>query len=465
MNFSTVNVIISREYLTKVRKKSFLLTTFLGPIFFAALCILPSLIMFLAEDKGKKVGVVDESGIVMPYMTDSEQVDYVDYSAQPADSVKARYFDLGLDALVIISRLDTVSRSVSVSAYSQKPLSVDMKEAVSRNVNNAVEEYRLASYDIKGLRKIMEDVRADIPVSTYTMDDSGEEKITSSEVYMVVSLVLSIIIYMFIAMFSAMVMQSVIEEKSTRVVEVLISSVNSLELMFGKIIGVAGVALTQFFLWIVLTAVIVLGVGSFIGMDTIAASAGSQGEQMEQMTMMAEGLGVDAAMMDPSGMTSGMGQIADTDSEMSAVLSTLAGLDYVEILLCFVIYFVLGYLLYASLFAAIGSAVENEADTQQLQMPVTIPLLLAFFIAFYAFKAPDSQIVFWGSMIPFTSPIVMLARIPFGVPFWELALSVGLLLVTFVTMAYVSAKIYKIGILMYGKKTTFKDLYKWLKQK
>ncbi len=446
MNIRTVNVIIAREYLTKVKKKSFLLTTFLGPIFFAALCILPSLIMLMAEDKGKRVGVVDESGIVMPYMTDSGQMTYVDYSGCPADSVKNRYFELDLDALVLISELDTVSRTVSVSAYSQKPLSVDMKEALRANVNNAVEEYRLATYDIKGLKQILEEVRADVPVSTYTMDDSGQEKITSSEVYMIVSLVLSVIIYMFIAMFSAMVMQSVIEEKSTRVVEVLISSVNSLELMFGKIMGVAAVALTQFFLWIVLTAVIVLGVSPFIGIDAITASAAMQGDQMSMMT------GTDMLAV-------------SSGSELSAVMSTLAGLNYGEILLSFVIYFVLGYLLYASLFAAIGSAVENEADTQQLQMPVTIPLLIAFFIAFYAFKAPDSQVVFWGSMIPFTSPIVMLARIPFGVPVWELALSIGLLLVTFVAMAYISAKIYKVGILMYGKKTTFKDLYKWLKQK
>ena len=443
MDFRIVNGIIAREYLTMGRKKSFLLTTFLGPVFFAALCILPSLIMLMAEDKGKRVGVVDQSGIVMPYMVDSEQTDFMDFSGRPVDSLKNSYFDLDLDALVLISGLDTVSRTVSVSAYSQKPLSVDMKETLSRNVANAVEEYRLESYDIKGLRQILEDVRVDIPVATYTMDASGQEKITSSEVYMAISLVLSVIIYMFIAMFSAMVMQSVIEEKSTRVVEVLISSVDSLELMFGKIIGVAAVALTQFFLWIVLTAVIVLGVSPFVGMDTLAASTAAMSMTPEMNVM-------------PDVSTSG---------ELAAVMSTLSSLNYGEILLSFLIYFVLGYLLYASLFAAIGSAVENEADTQQLQMPVTIPLLLAFFIAFYAFKAPDSQVVFWGSIIPFTSPIVMLARIPFGVPFWELALSIGLLLVTFIAMAYVSAKIYKVGILMYGKKTTFRDLYKWLKQK
>lgn len=463
MNFRTVNVIISREYLTRVKKKSFLLTTFLGPIFFAALCILPSVIMFMAEDKGKKIGVMDESGIVMPYMTDTEQFVYEDYSGQSLDSLKNNYASLGLDALVLISPMDTVAKTVSVSAYSGKPLSMDMKEAIGRNVNNAVEEYRLASYNIKDLKQIMEDVKADIPVSTYTMDDSGEEKISSSEVYMFVSLILSVIIYMFIAMFSAMVMQSVIEEKSSRVVEVLVSSVNSLELMFGKIIGVAAVALTQFFLWIVLTVILVAGIGSLVGMDTMMSSATVQ---TEQMNTMAEGLGVDSAAMDAAGLTATTDIAANAaDNEMSAVLTTLMDLNYGQIILSFIVYFVLGYLLYASLFAAIGSAVENEADTQQLQMPVTIPLLIAFFLAFYAFRAPDSQVVFWGSIIPFTSPIVMLARIPFGVPTWEIALSIGLLLLTFVLMAYISAKIYRVGILMFGKKTTFKDLYKWLKQK
>ena len=233
------------------------------------------------------------------------------------------------------------------------------------------------------------------------------------------------------------------------------------ELMFGKIIGVACVALTQFFLWVVLTAVLVAGAGAIIGFDSIADSATVQTQQMTQMT---EGLGVDQELMEQSGMTATM-ELPSDDNEMSAVIQTLMDIDYPMLLVSFLIYFVLGYLLYASLFAAIGSAVENEADTQQLQLPVTIPLILAFFIAFYAFKAPDSQVVFWGSMIPFTSPIVMLARIPFGVPVWELVLSVVLLLATFAGIAYMSAKIYKIGILMFGKKTTFKDLYKWLKQK
>lgn len=447
--------------MTRVKKKSFLLTTFLAPIFLAAMMILPSVIMFMAEDKGKQVAVIDQSGIVMPYMIDTDAVDYTDYSGRSADSLKTRFQELGLDALVLVSPLDSVSRTVSVSAFSSKPISMDMKDAISRNVNEAIEEYRLAAYDIDGLKQIMEDVQADIPVSTYTLEDDGEEKITSSEVYMFVSLIFSIIIYMFIAMFSGMVMQSVIEEKSSRVVEVLVSSVKATELMFGKIIGVACVALTQFFLWVVLTGILVVGAGAVIGFDSLAGSATVQTEQMAQMT---EGLGVDPEVMAQSSMTPQM-EMPSGENEMAAVIQTLRDIDYPMLLISFVIYFVLGYLLYASLFAAIGSAVENEADTQQLQIPVTIPLLLAFFIAFYAFKAPDSQLVFWGSMIPFTSPIVMLARIPFGVPLWEIIVSVVLLLLTFAGTAWMSAKIYKIGILMFGKKTTFKDLYKWLRQK
>lgn len=452
MKMRNIKTIIGREYLTRVKKKSFLLTTFIVPILFAALCILPSVIMFMAKDTGKKVAVVDQSGIVMPYLVDTDAVDYQDYSAEPADSMKARFEELGLDVLVIVSPLDTAAKTVSVSSYSPKPLSMELKEGVQSKVNDAVEDYRLALYDITDLKQIMEDVKANISMSTYTMDESGEEKITSSEVYMIISMILSIIIYMFIAMFSGMVMQSVIEEKASRVVEVLVSSVKATELMFGKIIGVACVALTQFFLWIVLTLVLVGGFSAFVGFDSLMGDT-AQTEQMMEIT--AQMGGVDMAEM-----TAAMQE----EEGLGAVLSTLKDINWVQMVFAFIIYFALGYLLYASLFAAIGSAVENEADTTQLQMPITLPLMLAFFIALYAFNAPDSQIVWWGSMIPFTSPIVMLARIPFGVPMWELALSIALLVMTFGACGWLSAKIYKIGILMFGKKTTFKDLWKWLRQ-
>jgi ABC-2 type transport system permease protein len=455
MKMKNLGIIISREYLTRVKKKSFLLTTFLVPILFAAMCILPSVIMFMAKDEGKKIAVVDQSGIVLPYLVDSDAVTYEDYSSEPVDSMKIRFESLGLDALVVVSPLDSVAKTVSVVSYSNKPLSVDLKDRIGSRAEEAVEDYRISLYDMGDLKQIMEDVKADVSVSTYTLDESGEEQITSSEVYMIISMVLSIIIYMFIALFSGMVMQSVIEEKSSRVVEVLVSSVKATELMFGKIIGVACVALTQFFLWIVLTLLLVGGFSAFVGFDSLMGDP-EQTEQMMQMTSQMQMGGVDMQEMTET--------MAD-ESGMGAVLSTLGNINWVQMILAFVIYFALGYLLYASLFAAIGSAVENEADTNQLQLPVTIPLMLAFFVALYAFNAPDSAVVWWGSMIPLTSPIVMLARIPFGVPGWELALSIVLLVGTFVACGWLSAKIYKIGILMFGKKTTFKDLWKWLKQK
>ena len=453
MKLRNIGIIISREYLTRVKKKSFLLTTFLVPVLFAAVCILPSVIMMLAKDTGKQVAVVDQSALVMPYLVDTETIDYADYSTQSVDSLKSNFAELGLDVLLVVSPVDSATKSVAVSSYSEKPISIDMKEALASRINEAVEDYRLSFYDTADLKQIMADVKSDVSIATYLVDESGSEKITSAEVYPIISMVLSIIIYMFIAMFSGMVMQSVIEEKSSRIVEVLVSSVKATELMFGKIIGVACVALTQFLLWIVLTGVLVGGFSAFIGFDSLMGDP-AQAEQIMQMAGTTGGVSMESVT-----------SITQNDSEIGAVLNTLRDLNYGQLILSFIVYFVLGYLLYSSLFAAIGSAVENEADTNQLQMPVTVPLMLAFFIALYAFRAPDSQIVFWGSMIPFTSPIVMLARIPLGVPTWELVLSIALLAGTFIACAWMSAKIYKIGILMFGKKTTFQDLWKWLRMK
>ena len=451
MKLRNISTIISREYLTRVKKKSFLLTTFLVPIFFAAVCILPSVIMVMAKEKGKEIAIVDQSGLVKPYLVDNKSVTYSFYDG-PIDDKQSFVKEKGVDALVMISAIDSVSKTLSVASYSEKPLSIDLTEEVRSKVNDAVEDYRISQYDIADLKTIMEDIRVNTPMSTYVFDDSGQEKESSFEVPMIISMVLSMIIYIFVMMFSGMVMQSVIEEKSSRVVEVLVSSVKATELMFGKIIGVACVALTQFFLWIVLTLVQVGGFAAFIGFDSLM---GDPAQAQEMMEMTAQMGGADMAQM-----TEAISQ----ESGLGTVLNTLMDFNWGQMVFAFIIYFVLGYLLYASFFAAIGSAVENEADTQQLQTPLTVPLLLAFFIAMYAFKAPDSPVVWWGSMIPFTSPIVMLARIPYGVPSWELALSVAILVATFIACGWASAKIYKIGILMFGKKTTFKDLWKWLRQ-
>lgn len=444
MNFNIINVIIGREYKTRVKKKSFLLVTFLGPLFFAAIVVLPSIIMYAAKEESKKIAVVDKSGIVLPYLQSDSSAVYSDYSLMEPDSVKSGLDRLGQDAMLQISEIDSSEKSVSVVTYSKKPLGIELLESIKRDVNSAVEDYRVSSYSIENLAGIMKEVKSDVNIATYTLDAQGEAKISASEVYMMISMLLGMIIYMFIAIFGGMVMSSVIEEKSSRVVEVLVSSVKSTELMFGKIIGVALVALTQFLLWVGLTIVIVLVVGALMGPEFLSQGA--------------------AGMSDPA-MTGMAGGMTPPQSEMATFMATLAGLNYLQIILSFIVYFVFGYLLYSSMFAAIGSAVENEGDTQQLSIPVTIPLLIGFFIALYAFKAPDSGVVFWGSMIPFTSPIVMLARIPFGVPAWQIALSLALLVGTFVLCAWASAKIYKIGILMFGKKSTFKDLWKWLKQK
>ena len=451
MKLRNISTIISREYLTRVKKKSFLLTTFLVPIFFAAVCILPSVIMVMAKEKGKEIAIVDQSGLVKPYLVDNKSVTYSFYDG-PIDDKQSFVNEKGVDALVMISAIDSVSKTLSVASYSEKPLSIDLTEEVRSKVNDAVEDYRISQYDIADLKTIMEEIRVNTPMSTYVFDDSGQEKESSFEVPMIISMVLSMIIYIFVMMFSGMVMQSVIEEKSSRVVEVLVSSVKATELMFGKIIGVACVALTQFFLWIVLTLVLVGGFAAFIGFDSLM---GDPAQAQEMMEMTAQMGGADMAQMT---------ETISQESGLGTVLNTLMDFNWGQMIFAFIIYFVLGYLLYASFFAAIGSAVENEADTQQLQTPLTVPLLLAFFIAMYAFKAPDSPVVWWGSMIPFTSPIVMLARIPYGVPSWELALSVAILVATFIACGWASAKIYKIGILMFGKKTTFKDLWKWLRQ-
>ena len=445
MNFKKSGIIIQREYLNKVKKKSFLLITFLAPVLFAGIAILPSLIMLGAKEEAKQVGVIDRSGIVMPFLTDNEVTRFQDLGPDASpEAIKADLSASGVDILLTISELDTEARTVSADCYSEKPLGMDTGEMIESRINDAVEAYRIDSYGIENLEEIMAGVKSNVKLRSYTIDESGKESISESGVYMALSMILGMALYMFIALFSGMVMSSVIEEKSSRVVEVLMSSVKATELMFGKIIGVALVALTQFLLWILLTLMLIGVAGGILGKDKLMGMLGD----------------------DPTTeMVSQMNENVNLPDGMEVVMSTLGNINIGQILFAFLFFFVFGYLLYASLFAAIGSAVENEGDSSQLQIPVTIPLLLAFFIAIYAFKAPDSSLVFWGSMIPFTSPIVMLARIPFGVATWELVLSMVLLVVTFVVCAWASAKIYKVGILMYGKKSTFKDLWKWLKQK
>ena len=469
MNIKKLGIIIQREYLNKVKKKSFLLITFLAPVFFAAICILPTIIMMNTKEEAKQVGVIDRSGIVLPYLESNDVTIFKDLGADASpEAVKADFGTSGVDVLLTISELDTLGRTVSADCYSEKPLGMDTGSMIEGRINDAVEAYRIESYGIENLEEIMAGVKSNVKLHSYTIDESGKESISESGIYMALSMLLGIAIYMFIALFSGMVMSSVIEEKSSRVVEVLVSSVKASELMFGKIIGVALVALTQFLLWIVLTLLLVGVAMGIMGKDKIMGMMNDD-STTQMMEQMASTSGVHPGDID---LESALAAATDTTavaagepSGMEVVMSTLGNINLGQIAIAFLFFFVFGYLLYASLFAAIGSSVENEGDSSQLQLPVTIPLMLGFFVALYAFKAPDSPLVFWFSMIPFTSPIVMLARIPFGVATWELVLSIVLLVGTFVACAWASAKIYKVGILMYGKKSTFKDLWKWLKQK
>ena len=447
MNISKLKIIIAREYLNKVKKKSFLIITFLAPVLFAGVCLLPSLIMAGAKEEAKKVGVVDYSGIVADSLHNRSTVTYIplgdaDLGLSPelkpdAGKLNALLDQTGADAIIALVPLDTVQAYFIATSYSRKDLGMETTSLIKDDINAAIENWRIANYEREtglNLEEAMAKVRSDVSLVPMKVNDDGSVAVSESGVLSVLSMVLGMALYIFIMMFCGMVMSSVIEEKSSRVVEVLISSVKATELMFGKIIGVALVAMTQFLLWVLLTVGILAAIGAVIGFDSLFGMASA----------------------DPTGMTDMSG--------IAVIFSTLGTLNYGSLLVCFILFFVFGYLLYASLYAAIGSAVETEADTQQLQIPITIPLMIGFFISIYTMKAPDSGVVFWGSMIPFTSPIVMLSRIPFDPPVWQIVLSLAILVASFLLMAWFSAKIYKVGILMFGKKSTFKDLWKWFRQ-
>ncbi len=440
MGKSKISVIIAREFAIRVKKKSFILTTLLTPLLFAALMVVPSLIaVYSGGEEGLEIAVADRSGIVMPYMQSDEEFIFTPAGDMDIEQLKGGFDTLGYFAVVGISELDS-SKNVSVVTYSKKQMNMDLKNRISRNVEEALEDYKLKGYEIPQLEEIMADIESDVRLQTYTLDEKGEEKVSRVEIFMAIGYIASFLIYMFIFMFGSMVMRSVIEEKTTRIIEVIVSSVKPFQIMMGKILGVASVALTQFFIWIVFTLLIVTVAGSVLGLDDAAQTMAATSSEIpvEEIT-------------------------AAVQSEGDGFLQALKGVNYVQIIACFVVYFALGYLLYSSMFAAVGAAVDNEADTQQLIFPITMPLIIGLFLMLHTFQYPDSTLSFWGSVIPFTSPMVMMARIAYGVPAWELALSIGLLVLTFVGMAYLSGKIYRVGILMYGKKPGWKEIYKWLK--
>ena len=452
MGKSKIGIIIGREYAIRVKKKSFIFTTILTPLLFAALMVVPSLIaLYSSGEEGQMVKVVDESGIVMPYLESSKEIIFEQAAPEESlASLKENFKDSGLFAIIGISPLDS-NKNLTITAYSEKQLNIDLQSQIRKSVNKAVEDNKLKAYNIPDLDRVLKDIESDVKMNTYTLDEqTGEEKESMVEIYMGIGYIASFLIYMFIFMFGSMVMRSVIDEKTTRIVEVIVSSVKPFQLMLGKIIGVAAVGLTQFLIWVVLTFAIVTGVSAAVGVDKIQESVTA-------------GMPVEQVMEEMNVQNIDMQNLEVEESEFDGILRALREVNYIKIVVCFLIYFLLGYLLYSGMFAAVGSAVDNEADTQQLILPVTMPLIIGLFIMLHTFQYPDSSLSFWASMIPFTSPMVMMARIAYGVPAWELALSIGLLIVTFLILTYISGKIYRIGILMYGKKATWKDLWKWMK--
>lgn len=446
MKLSNIGLIIGREYSTRVKKKSFILLTILTPLLMAALMFIPVLIALYSGEDKQVISFVDNTGLLEDCFESSGKTEYRFLPVETTrESLKNTFDTFDSSTLIYVSALDSAGNA-EVTAYSREPLGMETKVAIEGKISGALRERKLQQLDIQNFDEIMDKVRSDVKIDAYTLTDEGEEKKDSVEIYMIIAYVLSFLIYMFVAVFGSMVMRGVIEEKTNRIVEVIVSSVSSFELMMGKLIGVALVALTQFAIWIILIGAVMFGLQGVI--------SSKMADKVADVT---------TAMNDTTvGVHPDMGNLG----QISSIMDQLSQINFGQILLCFLIYFVLGYLLYAAMFAAVGSAVDNEADTNQLSLPITIPLMIGLFIMLHTFQHPSSQLSIWASIIPFTSPMVMLARIPFGVvPAWQLILSIFLLVATFIAIAWASAKIYRVGILTYGKKASFKDLIKWLKYK
>lgn len=438
---NNLGIIIKREYLTRVKKRSFLLLTFLGPLFFAALMIAPSLIMLRSEkmESKKAIVVLDESGMFEGKIenTDANTFIYENENAN-IDSLKKFVFDGIYDAFLYIPST-SLNIPVNAKLYSDKQIPMTLSSHIEREMKQVVEHQKLLASGIDP--DIVKASKTSINVSTIRMDEESGEKTSYAELEYIIGLVLALVIYFTIFLFSNQVLRGVIEEKTNRIIEVIISSVKPFELMMGKIVGIALVGLTQFLLWIVLT----------IGIYLVAS-----------------GILIGPEVMSPSGtvMTEEISQIAETTEGQDIMLEAVnmvQSINFGAILWSFLFYFVFGYLLYAAMFAAIGGMVDNETDSNQFSTVVSLPLIVAIVCSTAMVNNPDSSLGLWLSMIPFTSPISMMIRIPFGVPYWQVAVSLILLILTFILITWLAGKIYRTGILMYGKKPSFKEIWKWLR--
>ncbi|MBQ0068962.1 MAG: ABC transporter permease [Bacteroidales bacterium] len=440
-----LKLIIAREYKAMVMSKSFILTTMLMPLLIVVCGGVPALIGYL-NDAGsdvEKVAIIDESGRYGAAVTDTELYQFVALKGDTASATNAReFYDKSsgdLAAVVVIPA--AVDQGAPVTVYSESTVNISLKDHINRELSDTITRAKLASYGIEGLQEMIDNSTVDVDVKSVKWSNDGSENESSTEIAMVLGMVLSLFTYMFVLMYGAMIMNGVVEEKTNRIVEVIVSSCKPFQLMMGKILGIGLVGLTQIAVWTVLVSIVMGVCGSIAGV----------------------GFGI---MGDNSVMLGGAAQQAaasvDEDT-MASIMRSLFSVNYAAILSCFVLYFLGGYLLYASLFAACGSAVDQASDAGQFTSPLMFIMIIALYAGMACIDNPSGPMATACSMIPFTSPVVMMIRLPYDVPFWQILVSLLLLYATAAGTVWVASRIYRTGILLYGKKHGFKDLFKWVK--
>lgn len=439
-------IIISREYFSRVRKPSFWVMSFLPPVLFVGLM---GLVLWIAlTDKSvSRVAVVNECPIYTE--EDFKNTDYVVYDIVPMTQGEAKKMLHSSDYTAVLYIPENVLQT-HVNLFYKKQPGILVQGTIKANLENVLYNFTLRQDSIDPQK--VANARKAVKMVTQKIDEQGNQVQTNAEVNMVVGYVCAILIYMFIFLYGVQVMRGVIEEKVNRIVEVIVSSVKPFQLMMGKIIGIAMVGLTQLLLWVVLSFVL-FGIVQATVFKDLATDM-----KKIQPTETHIKMGANVTDMDLTKKTAKPGEEFNPNDVYAAVMNQ----NFPLIIGCFIFYFLFGYLLYGSLFAAVGSAVDSETDTQQFMLPLSLPLVIGFFAAQLIMQDPESQLGFWLSIVPFTSPVVMMVRVPFGVPVWELALSMGVLIITFIFMTWLAGRIYRTGILLYGKKASWRELGKWL---
>lgn len=427
-------LIIQREYLTRVKKKSFLLMTFLVPALIIGMYALIAYLSVNGADKATQVQVYDESGIFQDNFKNTPSVSFSKGSQALAEAKKIAAENEDGFILYISKEVEETGK---VNLFSKKKVGLSTLSTINNQLNEILRNKQLKEAGID--QATLERIKPDLSIESKELTAEGEKDSSAGAAY-AIGFAAAILIYMSLFIYGAQVMRGVIEEKTSRIVEVVISSVKPFQLMMGKIIGIGLVGLTQFTLWIVLSTTLVGTAGKILLKDKVNTVK----------TELVEGKQNKA--------------IAEASNNPAlTVINAVKTLNLPYIFACFLVYFLGGYMIYSALFAAVGSAVDNETETQQFMLPITLPLLFTYIMSFsFIINNPDSSLSFWLSMIPFTSPIAMMVRLPFGVPDWQLALSMILLIGGFILTTWIAAKIYRVGILMYGKKASYKELAKWL---